>query len=63
MELEEGLEQEVAEESLVNDDWEKVVHSIRKRVVMAAFGFYSIFVGPNIVYTSILARADGQGSS
>ena len=34
LEKEEGLEQEVAEESLVNDDWEKVVHSIRKRVVM-----------------------------
>ena len=35
MELEnlEGLEQEVVEESLVSD-WEMVVHSIRKRVVM-----------------------------
>ena len=33
LENEEGLEQEVVEESLVSD-WEMVVHSIRKRVVM-----------------------------
>ena len=32
LENEEGLEQEVVEESLVSD-WEMVVHSIRKRVV------------------------------
>ena len=34
LEKEEGLEQEVVEESFVINDWEKVVHSIRKRVVM-----------------------------
>ena len=33
LEKEEGLEQEVVEESFVINDWEKVVHSIRKRVV------------------------------
>ena len=33
LENEEGLEQEVIKESLVSDDWEKVVHSIRKGVV------------------------------
>ena len=34
LENEEGLEQEVIKESLVSDDWEKVVYSIRRRVVM-----------------------------
>ena len=38
LEKEEGLEQEVVEESFVINDWEKVVHSIRKRVVMSAGG-------------------------
>ena len=33
LEKEEGVEQEVVEESLVSNDWEKVVGFIRKRVV------------------------------
>ena len=44
LENEEELEQEVVEESLVSD-WEMVVHSIRKRVVMVEQSDRSQLVG------------------
>ena len=42
---EEELKQEVAEESVVSDDWDKAVHSIRNRVVMVEQMVTSQLVG------------------
>ena len=42
---EEELKQEVAEESVVSDDWDKAVHSIRNRVVVVEQMVTSQLVG------------------
>ena len=42
---EEELKQEVAEESVVSDDWDKAVHSIRNRVVLVEQMVTSQLVG------------------